>query len=573
MKHLYTTLLLLLTASMISSSQVPTLQWVRQIGSGGYDYATSMTVDPAGNVYTTGYFNGTVDFDPGIGVYNLSKPGNYSCFLSKTDASGNFVWAKEMANKSATSTPSLTIDKAGNIYVTGGFVGKSDFDPGPDSTILTTNGMADIFVAKYTTDGELIWARNMGGTAEDYATSIAVDDSGNVALTGKFWGTADFDPGLGVYNLNTQYFDMFIAKLDSSGTFVWAKQLLVYQTGSDDEPNGIAVDAAGNVYSTGTFTVSADFDPGPGVHTEKANTNDIYISKLDADGNFRWARKIGGPIQDVGNSIKVDNAGNVFTVGSFNLSADFDPDSTEQLLYSSGNEDIFVLKLDSNGKYQWAKKMGGAQSDAGYSLTIDSKGNVYTAGLFNGIADFDPGPGVQAMTASGNSEYISTTGASDIFISKLDPNGNYLWARQLGNSRSVSIGIDATDAVYVAGTISGVGDFDPGVSQRYLSSEGEADIFILKLREVSVGVSEEGNTQELLSTYPSPSTGATTIQFGKTVNNGTLRVLNLLGQTILERTVLSGESYTIDLNNQASGMYMVELKSEGEVWLKNLIKE
>lgn len=572
MKKLYTTLLLLLTASMISSSQVPTLQWVRQIGSGGYDYATSMTVDPSGNVYTTGYFNGTVDFDPGIGVYNLSKPGNYTCFLSKTDAAGNFVWAIEVANKSATSTPSLSIDKAGNIYVTGGFVGKSDFDPGPDSTILTTNGMADIFVAKYTTDGELIWARNMGGTAEDYATSIAVDDRGNVALTGKFWGTADFDPGLGVYNLNTQYYDVFIAKLDSSGTFVWAKQLLVYQTGSDDEPNGIAVDATGNVYSTGTFTVSADFDPGPGVHTEKANTNDIYISKLDAAGNFRWARKIGGPIQDVGNSIKVDDAGNVFTVGSFNLTADFDPDSTEQRLYSSGKEDIFVLKLDSNGKYQWAKKMGGSQSDAAYSLTLDSKGNIYTAGLFNGIADFDPGPGVQVMTASGNSDYISTTGASDIFISKLDPNGNYLWARQLGNSRSVSIGIDATDAVYVAGTISGVGDFDPGAGQRYLSSEGEADIFILKLPEVSVGVNEEG-IADGLTLYPSPINGAATVQFGKTITTGTLRVLNILGQTIIERTELSGESCTIDLYNQASGMYIVELTSEGEVRRRNLVKE
>ncbi|MFN8358933.1 MAG: SBBP repeat-containing protein [Candidatus Kapaibacterium sp.] len=574
MKKLYTTLLLLLTASTISSSQVPTLQWVRQIGSVGYDYATSMAVDPAGNVYTTGYFNGTVDFDPGNGVHNLTETGNNICFLSKTDALGNFVWAKTVTNVLVSAPPALTIDKAGTIYVTGAFLGKTDFDSGPDSTILTTNGMTDIFVAKYTNDGELIWARNMGGLSDDYATGIAVDDAGNVVITGKFWGTADFDPGNGEYKLTTKTTDLFIAKLDAAGTFVWAKQLMVYTHSNDSESAAITVDAAGNVYTTGNFAYEADFDPGPGEHIEKASNqgNDIFISKLDAAGNFRWAKKIGGAMLDAGTDIKVDAAGYVYVTGLFRYESDFDPDSTEQILVSSGNEDICVLKLDSNGKLQWAKKMGGAQSDAGYSLTLDSKGNVYTAGFFNGIADFDPGQEIQTMTASGSSVYISKASPSDIFISKLDPNGNYLWSRQLGGSFAVSIGIDATDAIYVAGTLSGIGDFDPGAGQRLLSSVGVTDIFILKLPEVPVSVDEESIAPRL-TLYPSPINGVATVQFGKTISTGTLRVLNILGQTIIERTELSGESCTIDLYNQASGMYMVELTSGGEVRRRNLVKE
>ncbi len=580
MKKLYTTLLLLLTASTISSSQVPTLQWVRQTGSGLNDYATSMAVDAAGNVYTTGYFNGTVDFNPGIGVYNLSDIGYNTCFLSKTDASGNFVWANIVTQESNFTTPVLTIDNIGNVYVTGGFIGTTDFDPGADSTILTSVGSPNVYIAKYSGEGKLRWAKNiggnsMGGNSACNGTGIAIDGDGNVITTGKFaYGTTDFDPGQGVNNLTAEQADYFVSKLDSAGNFVWAKQILNLSGLSEGATCKISIDAAGNIYLGGTFTTKADFDPGSGVHIEKTEQGgpNIFICKLTASGEFTWVRNIGSYYQDLGYAIKVDASGNVYVTGSFRDNPDFDPDSTEQILYSSGMQDIFVLKLDSNGKYQWAKKMGGSQSDAGYSLEVDRNGNVYTAGLFIGIADFDPGSGVHAMTASGNSDYISITGASDIFISKLDPNGNYLWARQLGNSRSVSIGIDATDALYVAGTISGVGDFDPGVGQRYLSSEGEADIFILKLREVSVGVNEEG-IADGLTLYPSPINGAATVQFGKTITTGTLRVLNILGQTIIERTELSGESCTIDLYNQASGMYIVELTSEGEVRRRNLVKE
>ena len=290
-------------------------------------WASGVAVDGSGNVYTTGYFQdavGTVDFNPGAGVFNLTSAGRLDIFVSKLDSAGNFVWARQMGGTSSGSGNDVAVDGSGNVYTTGSFSGTADFDPGAGAFDLTSTGASDIFVSKLDSAGNFVWARQMGGTNSGSGNDVAVDGSGNVYTTGHFRGTADFDPGVGVFNLAfAGRFDMFVSKLDSAGNFVWARHM--GGTG-DDRGHGVAVDDRGNVYTTGDFGGTADFDPGPGVFNLTppscgrpsatcTATPDMFVSKLDSAGNFVWVRQMGGTGYDQGHGVAVDDRGNVYTTG------------------------------------------------------------------------------------------------------------------------------------------------------------------------------------------------------------------------------------------------------------------
>jgi hypothetical protein len=448
--------------------------WAKQMGGTTWDAGRGIAVDAAGNVYTTGDFWGTADFDPGPGTFNLTSAGNRDIFVSKLDSAGNFVWAKQMGGPGGDFGFPIAVDAAGNVYTTGHFQGTADFDPGPGTFNLTSAGEYDIFVSKLDSAGNFLWAKQMGGTGYADGYGIALDVAGNVYTTGYFHGTADFDPGPGTFNLTSAgNRDIFVSKLDSAGNFVWAKQI-----GGTAQPegHGIAVDAVGNVYTTGDLNGTADFDPGPGTfNLTSTGSNDIFVSKLDSAGSFVWAKQMGGTSEDYSLGLAVDAAGNVYTTGQFQGTADFDPGPGIFNLTSAGEYDIFVSKLDSAGNFLWAKQMGGTTWDAGTGIAVDAAGNVYTTGWFAGTADFDPGPGTFNLTSAG---------ADDIFVSKLDSAGNLVCAKQMGgtgNDQGWGIAVDAAGNVYTTGPFPGTADFDPGPGVFNLTSAGSYDIFVSKL--------------------------------------------------------------------------------------------
>lgn len=259
------------------------------------------------------------------------------------------------------------------------------------------------------------WAGGFGGTGNDAGFSIATDVAGNVFSTGKFSGTADFDPGVGTYNLiSAGSEDAYFSKLDASGNLVWA-----YGFGSTSLDRGlsIAVDPFGNVIITGEFRNTIDFDPGPGTFnlTAPSGLADFFILKLDNDGNFIWAVSIGDPASnaDLAYSLATDDFGSVYITGIFGETVDFDPGVSTFLLTpvsGGGFRDVFILKLDESGNFIWAKSIGGTSSDIAFALTVDLSNNVIIGGHFYGTVDFDPGPGVNNIT---------TTGSKNLFILKL----------------------------------------------------------------------------------------------------------------------------------------------------------
>jgi hypothetical protein len=388
--------------------------WAKRLGGTSTDTGNAVAVDAAGNVYTTGYFKGTADFDPGVGTSDLTSLGNQDVFVSKLDSSGNFVWAKSFGAGSDDDATGVAVDAAGNVYTTGTFRSTVDFDPGAGTSNLTAV-QPDVFVSKLDSSGNFVWAKSFGGTSTDNGFAIAVDAAGNVYTTGYFYVTADFDPGAGTSNLtSTGLQDIFVSKLDSSGNFVWAKSF----GGTDtDIGNAVAVDGAGNVHTTGSYRSTADFDPGVGLSnlTSVSASSDGFVSKLDSSGNFVWAKSFGGTNTEAGRAVAVDAAGNVYTTGHFGETADFDPGAGTSNLTSGGVADGFVSKLDSSGNFVWAKRLGGTNVQMPKAVAIDTAGNVYIAGDFQGTTDFDPGAGTSNMTSAG---------LYDVFVAKLNSDGS-----------------------------------------------------------------------------------------------------------------------------------------------------
>jgi len=461
------TLLLGLAALAPGARADGDLVWATAMGGAGGDEGRGIAVDAAGNVYTTGNFQGTADFGP----FSLTSEGFNDTFVAKQAPDGTFLWVRRIGGTSDIRGWGIAVDAAGNVYTTGEFFGTADFDPGLGVFNLTSAGLVDIFVSKLDANGDFVWAHATGGSAGDSGFGIAVDGAGNVYTTGSFVGTVDFDPGPGTFNLiSAGDADIFVSKLDTNGDFVWARAM--GGTGMH-EGQAIAVDAAGNVFTTGYFQDTVDFDPGLGVfNLTSAGLVDIFVSKLDANGDFVWAHAMVGTGWNVGYGIAVDSAGNAYVTGTFDGQADFGPFQLD----AGGSSNIHVAKLDPSGNFLWARAMGGTGFNQGLAIAVDAADDVYTTGRFTGTADFDPGPDTYNLT---------TTGGVEIFVSKLDTNGDFVWARAMSgtgfNNRGQGIAADGAGNVHTTGNFVDTRDFDPGTGTFNLTSAGDSDIFVLKL--------------------------------------------------------------------------------------------
>jgi len=506
-----------------SFNYAQSFNWVKQAGGDSSASSSSISTDANGNSYVTGYFRGTATF----GTIQLVSSGFEDIFMAKYDASGNCIWAKQAGGNSYDNGYGISTDTNGNSYVTGYFRSTATF-----GTIqLVSYGESDIFIAKYDTDGNCIWAKQAGGNSYDISYGISTDANGNSYVTGTFADTAIFGTiQLVSYGLN----DIFIAKYDASGNCIWAKQ-----AGGTHVENGVSIstDANGNSYVTGTFADTAIFGT---IQLVSYGLNDIFIAKYDASGNCIWAKKAGGTSYDTGLGISTDANGNTYITGRFQLTATF---GTIQLI-SYGDWDIFVAKYDASGNCIWAKKAGGTSEDFGYGISTDANGNSYVTGRFEGTAIF------------GSIQLVSY-GFRDIFISKYDINGNCVWAINAGgNSFAVGLGIstDANGNTYVNGNFEGTATF--GTMQ--LVSSGEEDIFIASIDNVS-DLDDTFNfiptDMQLHQNFPNPFNPSTKIKYSvPTMSNTIIKIFDILGNEIETLVNEEKQTGTYELTWYAAGL-------------------
>ena len=402
----------------------PTGEFIWAINWGGTSVAggNGVAVDSNGNIFVSGEIWGTTDLDPGPGVdeHPVPKEVLMHIFLSKFDPDGNFIWGRSWGAAEPAYGNGVAADANGNVYVTGAYRDTVDFDPGPGVDQHTTKGLKDIFLSKFDSNGNFIWVRTLGAARFADSHGVAIDLNGNACVTGNFSMSIDFDPGLEAIKTNGEY-DVYIGKFDSEGNFIWGR---TFGGADDDHGNSVAFDPNGNVYIAGRFSGTVDLDPGAGVdeHTSEGGT-DIFLSRLDPDGNFLWACTWGGSTSDHSREVTVDSDGNAYIAGRFSGTVDFDPGSGVNEHTSDDEFDAFLSKFDSTGSLLWAINLGGARYSEGDGVAVDGSGNPYITGRFDGTLDFDPGPGVDEHTVAGS---------QDIFLCKFDSNGSFLWARTWG---------------------------------------------------------------------------------------------------------------------------------------------
>jgi len=527
--------------------------WAVRMGGISGDYGYGIGVDTSGNVYTTGRFIGTVDFDPGSGNYSLTSSGNLEIFISKLDATGNFLWAKRIGSSGADEASSLALDRDENIYITGTFRNTVDFDPDTGIFNLTSAGNADIFIAKFRPSGEFVWARGMGGIDNDGCFSIALDSDGNIYGAGWFSHTVDFDPGAGVYSLTvTRGTDPFVLKLDTSGNFVWARQIEGF--GNNDCAYAIATDMDGNIYTSGRFDSIADFNPDTGTYNlSSAGLLDAFLLKLNSSGDFLWATRSGGPGNEEGRTLSADSGKSVYLCGLFHATVDFDPGPAIHNLTSAGMEDIFITKQDSLGSLVWAKGIGGTGTEAVYSIKSDEygqSGGVIVTGYFSNTAYFDPG----------NANFdLTSAGSADIFLCRLDTTGNVLSTLQMGGigfDFGFSMQLDQRGNIYVTGIFNSTADFDPGVGIFNMTSGGQSDIFVLKLDSTLVtGILENPGKSSSFRIFPNPTRGPFILSSQEEIIE--LEIFNATGQAVYR---CKPGSRVVSVQLDSDGIYFFEAK-------------
>lgn len=545
-------------------SQTVFFTWGDQFGGTGYDYASAMTVDNLGNIYTTGTFRGTVDFDPGSGTSNLTSGGVEDVFVLKTDANGSYVWAVRVGAGGSDIGNEIALDANGFIYVVGSYESTVDFDPGSGTSNLTSQAATSTFVLKLTPGGNFDWARSIGGNLGTSGEGLSVDALGTAHVAGNYSGNADLDPGAGTsLTTSTGSVQIYLLELDSAGLFQWG---IDFGSSAIDGCSSIAQDVNGDIYMTGYFSAACDFDPSSTTNTLTPSGVDAFVTKYSTSGGLTWAKKLGGGGNDGGSDITVDFTGAVYTTGYFDGTADFDPGAgSVTFTAATGISDAYVSCLSTTGTYNWAAQMGGPSVDAGQSITLDIAGNVYTTGRFSGTADFNPSAATNSLTSAGT---------YDVFMSKLSSSGTFVWASKIGGS-SNDVGnalvVDASNNVYVTGYFAGTSDMDPQAATSWtMTSNGQDDMFLVKLSQSGVGIGASSEVN-FIEAFPNPTAGIITVTRSTANGTGMVRVLNMTGE-VLMNDEFTGLSMQVDLSAYPQGSYFIEVLDGNGVLYTQVIR-
>jgi hypothetical protein len=525
--------------------------WAGKVGGPEYDWCNTITTDNSGNVYVAGNFSDTADLDPGNGHLDHIATGSGDLFVEKLDNSGNLLWVKQMpgVNYGRGTTRGLAVDENHNIYITGWFQYKMDFDPGPDTFVLTSNNDLNAFVCKLDSAGNFIWAKQIAGTRSQ-ATSVAVALSGAVYVSGWFWGTIDFDPGSGNDSISTSGTDAFVLKLDNHGYFRWVQNF----GAGDARGKSIILDDMENILLYGQFRGTIDFDKSSSTYnlTAAGYTTGDFIYKADSAGNFIMAKKVVHDLSYFQSTTALDVNGNIYVTGSFSGTEDFDPGPGVYTLTSTSPSwnDAFVYKLDINGNFMWAKQtQNGSGHCVGYSIRVDPLGNSYIIGCF--MAAKYPG----ATTFPYNS-----MGQFDVFFLKLNSSGDSVCSASfggMGDDFGYSLALDGQQNIFVAGTFEDTLNFSTP-----LFSKGYDDIFIAKYESCDLATEiADLDNQSVLTIFPNPSHGRFHVSLTEGgYKNGQIYVYNFLGQMIYSAIITRDET-DIDLKTSPNGIYTIEVIS------------
>lgn len=455
-------------------------EWAKRAGLWAYDYGLGAGTDASGNVYIAGKYEQNANFSGTV----VPCRGNHDIYLAKYTSSGTLSWIRTAGSYTGDYAHCLSVGSS-FIYIGGEVEGNGQVTFSNSSITLQAKGSNDIVIAKYDLNGNLLWARNDGGIYNEEARGITHDAQGNVYATGFFNTKATFS-STSITGYGDR--DIFVVKYSPNGSVIWVRKAGSY---GKDEGRGIKCDAAGNVYVCGVFKNSANFS---GQTVNSNGSSDMFLAKYSPNGDLIWVKTAGAAWDEGAWGLTIDNAGKIFVVGEFNASVNFGGIQ----LNTTGNADAFIVRFNSGGGVEWAKKAGGNGVDRARAVGTDGS-NIFITGQFGGAAYF-----------GSTTRYAAD--ASDIFIAALNNSGSFLWATSAGGQADApeDLGFESGSAicagpggsVYATGAILNGGTF----GSTTLNAYSRTDIFLAKLKNGSGsgsgggdGGGGSGTTTELIA--------------------------------------------------------------------------
>lgn len=548
----------------------------------------------------------------------------------------SYKWAFTLGDEFTDAVYGMTIDTDGDIYLVGTNSAAFDFDPGQGISLPNKTSSSNLFFAKYTKEGELVFVKSLGTEMYfEFGIRIAVDAFKNIFIAGLIGNNADMDPGPGESIIEVdEYVDAFVAKYDSIGEYIFSFNIKTEYAGSF-----IDIDKNNNLFVYGEFSSTNDFDPGAGEYILDGGDRKPYLARYSDDGDFIYAiafdttQSNNEYSQMVITDVATDASAATYITGYFTGGIDFDPGQAVFPLISVSYS-LFIAKYDAQGHFVFVKHLAATLEDLVFApprIELDEDKNIYIASSYLGTIDFDPGP--DSMTYTSSSGY-------DVFFAKYDASGNFIYVKRLegtGEFDFVSeLKIGENNNIYLTGTFNGANDFDPGTGTAIHSVSEYADMFLAKydnagnyLSSISTGggfqdfprgmaLDEEGNVyiggefyeefdpdpigQDLyytngyedmflvkygqtlvpvsnpevykgaLQVAPNPGTGLFYITLPTAEGRISIRVADLNGRDVAGQCTFSGTVVTVDIRHLPAGIYMAIISTDLGQQVVKLVK-
>ncbi len=529
------------------SAQEPIWHWARSAGGENTDYASTMSTDAQGNAYVAGTFYSTAITLGDTTLLNYVEEEGYADLYLAKYDPNGEVLWVRHGTGPQSQQDGCVATDAEGNVFISGAFYGSIT---LGTSTLTSAGVVDIFLAKYAADGTLLWATSAGSAAGDAPTDMASDGDGGVVLTGSFSGqTLQFGSTV-LQNVNPEHSDAFLVRYDANGNVLWARS-----AGSmlADRGRGVATDAAGNVVLAGYFQGATLHIGTTELDNADANLSDVFLAKYDPEGNLLWALSAGGERHDESRDVAVDGNDDILLCGQFN-----GPSlgiGGEELTNSSGEGDfydVFLAKYHADGTPVWARSGGGDGNDEAWGLAIDGEDHAVLVGSgAGGVPTYGP----FSWTASF---------MGDAMAVKYAPDGEELWAVHAGGDNVdyfFSPAIDLNGDLWLAGAFA---SSELIIGSNLLTSSGSTDMMLLKLDGDATGVVEA--SADGVALYPVPSSGMVTITSPEPVRQ--LLVQDAMGRTVYRA---SPNSRQADLYLWTTGLYLVEITCGNTTTTKRLV--